>query len=176
MYTSIKEEEKNNREQKKQARGDSYKSTSVIDEKEEKIDDNFNLDYFAQKNYEENKVNTSMNKRNLVFNLQNKKNLPVRLRYNNENNNVNFKNKQNFKKSVEIEESKNKIKQEYDKNEDDLTDRNKRYIFNSVDEKIMNGGESRISKETTTHASKGSMTSSSKDTNNTLSLLLPLFK
>ena len=166
MYTSIKEEEKNNREQKKQARGDSYKSTSVIDEKEEKIDDNFNLDYFAQKNYEENKVNTSMNKRNLVFNLQNKRNLPVRLRYNNENNNVNFKNKQNFKNSVEIEESKNKIKQEYDKNEDDLTDRNKRYIFNSVDEKIMNGGESRISKETTTHASKGSMTSSSKDTNN----------
>ena len=165
MYSAIKEEEKNNREPKVQGREDSCKSRSVVDEKEEKGNETFNLEYFSQKNYEENKNNISMNNRNLVFNLQTKKNLPVRLRYGNEINNINIKNRQNFKKSVEIEETNNKIKQECDKNENEIIDRNKRYIFNSVDEKILNG-ESRISKETTTHASKESMTSSSKDTNN----------
>ena len=168
MLSEIKEEEKNNKNQIIQGKGDNCKSGNIIDEKEEKANEEFNLDYFAQKNYEENKNNISMSNRNLVFNLQNKKNLPVRLRYGNENNNnnINIKNKQSFKKSVEIEETNNKIKQKYDKNEDDITDTNKRYIVNSVDEKVLNG-ESRISKETTTHGSKGSMTSSSKETNNT---------
>ena len=170
MFSSIKEEEKNMPQRYKDKRGDSYKAGSVIDETEERINETFNLEYFSQqKNYEENLNN--VNKRNLAFNLQNKRNIPVRLRYNNNNNdnNMNYnnynKNRQRFKKSVEINESNNKIRQENDKNEDDSIDKNKRYIYNNVEDKILNG-DGRFSKETTTHESKGSMTSSSKDTNN----------
>ena len=166
MFSSIKEEEKNMAQRYKGKRGDCYKAGSVIEENEERVNGAYNIDYFAQqKNYDEN-----LNKRNLAFNLQNKRNIPVRLRYNNNINdnklNYNNYNKQRLKKSAaDIEESSNKMKQEMCKDEDDFTDKSKRYIFNSVDEKIMNG-DGRFSKETTTHESKGSMTSSSKDTNN----------
>ena len=168
IYSTLKEEEKN-REQKCK-RGDSYKSSSVIDEKEEKINEAFNLHYLSQNNFEENKNIINSNQKNLIFNLQNKKNMPVRLRYNNVEKNINNinnynKNKQNFKKSLVIEEA-NKINKEYDKNEEEeLINKSRRFIFNSIDEKILNG-DGRISKDTTTQGSKGSVNSNSKDINN----------
>ena len=146
---NMKEEEKN-REHKYQ-RGDSYKSNDVMDEKEEKSE-------------EDNKnINT---KKNLVFNLQNKS-IPVKIRYNNDRI-INFKNycknKKNLKKSVDFDDPNNNNKI-YEKNEEELSNRNKRLLFKSPDENNSNG-EGRISKETTTHGSKGSIASSSKDNNN----------
>ena len=166
MFSTAKEDE--NREHKiKAQRGDNCKSNSILDEKGDGLNEIYCINYFSQNNYEENKNNINTNK-NLIFSLPNKKNMPVRLNYNNEkNNNIsNYnKNRQNFKKSLILEKSNNKIKQVYLKNDEELTERNKCIIFNSVDEKILNV-DGRISKETTAHGSKGSIASSSKDKNN----------
>ena len=155
------EEEEKNREQKYQ-RGDSYKSSSAMDGKEGR-----NEDYFSQNNYDDNKDMDS--KKNLVFNLQNKRNRPVRLRYNidkNSNNNDyhNYCKNNGYKKSVDFNDPTNHNKKKV-KKEEELIYKSKRLLLKSADENISNG-EGRISKETTTHGSKGSITSSSKDNNN----------
>ena len=155
----MKEEEKNL--EHKYQRCDSYKSNRTLDGKEEK-----NEEYFSKNNYEDNKnINT---KKNIVFNLQNKKNNPVRLRYNNDKNIISYNNycknknnRQGFKKSVDFDAQKNK-RIIFEKNEEEPNDRNKRIFLKSSDENISNG-DGRISKETTTHGSKGSIASSSKD-------------
>ena len=160
MHMNLKEEEKNYRYQ----RGDSYKSNSIIDEKEERNDD-----YFPSKNNYEDHKKMADNKKNLVFNLQNKRNMPVRLRYNentNKNMNRDNKNKKGFKKSLDFDDPNNNI---YQKNDEDLTERNKRLFYKNGDENNSNG-EGRISKETTTHGSKGSIASSSKDNNNNINV------
>ena len=163
MYSTLKEEEKNREQKNKVQRGESYKSSSIIDEKEEK-NETFNIEYF-----DDNKSSLNSNNKFLVFNLENKRNIPIKLRYNNNdrnNNNIIYTSKkQNFKKSMEIEESNNNKISEYEKNEEDLIDRNKRFIFNSVDEKLFNNNDGIISKETTAHGSKGSIASSSKENN-----------
>ena len=169
MYSTLKEEEKNREQKVYVQRGDSYKSSSVIDEKEERINETFNLDYIAKKNFEENRNSVNVNKNNLAFNLQNKKNMPVRLRYNNSDTTSNIiyiKSKQNLKKSVEIEDTNkiNEIKEEYNNNEEDINTKNKKYVYYNVDEKMQNG-DGRISKDTTAHGSKGSMNSSSNNIN-----------
>ena len=159
---NMKEEEKN-REQKYQ-RADSYKSSGALDYRDGK-----NEEYFAQNNYDNNK--NMNNKKSFIFNFKNK-NIPVRLRYNNDNNNNNInynnyvKNNKNkdYKKSVDFANPKNNIIiKDYAKKEE-ISDRNKRLLFKSADENISNG-EGRISKESTTYGSKGSVTSSSKDNN-----------
>ena len=134
MYSTLKEEEKNREQKVYVQRGDSYKSSSVIDEKEERINETFNLDYIAKKNFEENRNSVNVNKNNLAFNLQNKKNMPVRLRYNNSDTTSNIiyiKSKQNLKKSVEIEDTNkiNEIKEEYNNNEEDIKKKNKKYVY-----------------------------------------------
>ena len=144
-------------------RAESYKSSNNLDEKEEKVNTEFNKDYFSQENKEENQCNINLNKRNIIFNFRYKKNIQARKGYNNDNIN---KSKQSLKKSLEIEET-SKFNKEYIKNEETTIEGKKRFHLYSVEGKVSNI-DGRISKETTAHGSKVSLESSSKEgTNNT---------
>jgi len=132
-----KEEEKNN--DQKFMRGNSYNSNVTPN------NDNKRVRYANSNNeYNYGNNNENKNRRNIDFN-NNKRNIPVKLKYKNNRNS-----QDSFKRSIDREESdSNNIKLEnYDKN-------NKNNSKNSIEE--------RISKDTTTNGSKGSITSSSKD-------------
>ena len=132
-------------------RGDSCKSSNIyINNKEEKKNENYNIDYLNKNNYEEDKGN-------IFFNIKNRRNNPVRLRYVNDKKEDNC----NIKKSVDIEQSNNKILNKYEKEGED--DKSKRLLIYSVDEKIVQNEDGIMSKETTAHGSKGSAISYSKE-------------
>ena len=168
MYSSLKKEEEKNREQRiiKVPRGDSYKSNSILEEKEDK---NVTINDYLSDNKDNNDILNS-SKKYLAINLDKKINIPVRLRYNNERNNkvnniIYSSNKLNYKKAIETEANNKKIS-EFVKNDEEYTNKNKRFNYNSVDEKLFTN-EGRISKENTAHGSKVSIGSSSKETNST---------
>ena len=167
MYSTLKKEEEKNREQRiKLQIGDSYKTGSILEEKEEK-NETFN-EYNSGNNNNKDNINSS--KKYLAVNLDKKINIPVRLKYNNNERSINVNNiiyssnKLNYKKAIEIENDK-KIS-EFVKNDEDFIDKNRRFNYNSVDEKLFNN-DGRISKENTAHGSKVSIGSSSKETNST---------
>ena len=137
-----KEEEKND---KKVLRCESYKSNllkeNVPNKEEEKI-----------------KINE---KNNLAFKINNRSNIPFRLKYNSKNKN---NNNQNLKDSFDELNNNNIIEKN---NEEFLVKKN--LIYNSVDigcnsKKSSNENEP-FSKETTSHCSKGSVNSLSKEVN-----------
>jgi len=135
-----KEEEKNN--DQKFMRGNSYNSNVTPNNDNKRVRyANSNNEY----NYGNNNENkNTINRRNIDSNYD-KRNNPVKLKYQNNRNS-----QDSFKRSIDREESDiNNIKLEnYDKN-------NKNNSKNSIEE--------RISKDTTTNGSKGSITSTSKD-------------
>ncbi len=165
-----KNEEKNKMENKfKINKIESFKSNNNLEEKEKKINDSFNRDSFHQNNNGDNQNIINLNKKsdsNYNFNFRYKRNIPVRLKYINENNNICINiNKQSLKKSLEIENANNKLKEELNKNKEEYTDRNKRYILYSVEDRNFNR-DGRISKENTAQGSKASFESSSKQGSN----------
>ena len=149
--SSIMKEPENNTEQKILSQRDIYNSNNILDEKGEKMSDNFGVDYLSQNINEKNS-------NNLAFNLQNKKNMPVRLIYINEKRDIN--NKLSFKKSLDFEETNYRLKDDYNNNDEELKYKSKKIILFSAD------GDGRISKDSTTNGSKGSYASSYKDGNN----------
>ena len=152
--SKLKEEEKVKEDPVDNNRGDSCKSGNIYinNIKEEKNNDNKNIGYLNKNNFEENK-------RNLFLNLKNRKNIPVRLRYVNDKKD---NNKQSLKKSLELDESNNKILKEYEKEGENLNNKSKRFLLYSV-EKISQNEDGIMSKETTAHGSKGSAISYSKE-------------
>ena len=165
-----KNEEKNKMGNKfKINKVESFKSNNNLEEKEKKINDSFNRDSFHQNNNGDNQNIINLNKKsdsNYNFNFRYKRNIPVRLKYINENNNICINiNKQSLKKSLEIENANNKLKEELNKNKEEYTDRNKRYILYSVEDRNFNR-DGRISKENTAQGSKASFESSSKQGSN----------
>ena len=139
----IKEEEKND---KKVFRCESYKS-NILKENN-------------APNKEEEKIKLN-EKNNSAFKISNRNNIPVRLKYNSKNKN---NNNQNLKDSFDEIKNNNLI----EKNDEEFLVK-KNLIYNSVDigcnsKKSSNENEG-ISKETTSHCSKGSVNSLSKDIN-----------
>ena len=164
IYIATKEEEKN-KKQMDMGEKERYTSSNIVDEKEEKIKEDFNQDYFSKINNDNNHNNINLNKKSIIFNFRYKRNIPVRLRYiNDKNNNKYNKNKQSLKKSLELEEN-SKIKEDCEKNEEDINDK-KRFLLYSCEDKNGNR-DGRISKETTARGTKSSVESTSKEgTNN----------
>ena len=173
IYNKLKEKEnykKENDNKDKLIKGESFKLTNYLNENEQKINDIFNKGCFSDRNDDEdnnNKNKLNLNKKN--FNFRYKRNMPVSLRYLNESsNNKKFSaddKKQGMKQSFEVENTNSKLKEDLDKNEEKLTDRNKRFLLYSVENKNYNK-DGRISKETTAHGSKASIESSSKQGSN----------
>ena len=145
MYIGQKKEEEKNVEQKFQ-RGGSYNS-NMINNDDKKFGRNTNDEYISRNG-----------KKKVVFNIDNKNNMPVRLRYKIKNNKDN-----NIKISNDMKD------QDYNKNKkEEVNGRNKNLnILLTSAEGLYSSKNSysngRISKNTTTQGSKGSITSSSKD-------------
>ena len=158
-----KNEEKSN--DKRVLRCESYKS-SLLKEKNEnnKINDIIIEDANKLKNYEKN---------NSAFKINYRKNIPVRLRYNDNNtNNINNNNNNNQDLKDSFDELNNNNNNIIAKNEEDIVKKN--LISTSTDggynsKKSSNENE-HISKETTSHCSKGSINSLSKEINTNLKL------
>jgi len=137
MYMNqINKEEEKNVEQKFH-RGSSYNS-NINNNDEKKIDSNANEDCISRND--------------------NKNNIPVRLRYK-----IAKNNKENLKKSVDMEDQ-----DDNNNNQEEVNGRNKKLniLLTSADGLYSSKNSSsngRISKDTSTHGSKGSMASSSKD-------------
>ena len=171
-----KEEEKNNDKKFFGRNIDNSYKVPLNNDRKKISNTNLNNEYYTKDNYEKNKVNINEKINNSAFNNDNARNIPVRLRYKNDKNS-----KDRHRKKLEHEESdfNNKKKEYYYKknnnsNNEEINLGNKKlnFLLNSVDglyamknnkKNSKNSTEGRISKETTTHGSKGSITSSNKD-------------
>ena len=153
MNSILKEQEQKNNIEKKQ-----NAERNLLDEKE-KVNENFCMDYFSQNIIEKNNNEINVNKPDLNYNLQKKRNKPVRLIYINDKKDNNIKSN-NLKKSLDLVETNYKLKgADYENNEEELKYKNKKIMVYSAER------DGRISKDSTTHGSKASYTSSLKDSN-----------
>ena len=156
MNSILKEKEQKNCTEYKIIK--QHDDSNILNEKEEKENENFCMDYFSKKINENNNNDINVNKVNLNYNFQNKRNKPVRLLYINEkkDNNVSSNDRRILKKSIDLVETNYKLKIDDGNNEEELNNKNKKIILYSAEK------DGRISKDSTTH---GSYTSSLKDGN-----------
>ena len=159
-------QEKENNNAKKVIRCGSYKSNLLKDNNED--NKNINIENNQDK---ERDINKNKEQNIPTFAVKNRNNVPFRLKYN-----IKEKNKNN-EKNIENKMSGDSFDELNKKNNNNLSGKNeeefiikKNLIYTSVDggsnSKKSSNGDERISKETTSQCSKGSVNSLSRDINN----------
>jgi len=159
-------QEKENNDEKKVIRCGSYKSNLLKDNNEE--NKNINIENNQDK---ERDINKNKEQNISTFVVKNRNNIPFRLKYGikekNENNEKNIENKISGDSFDDLNKKNNNNLS--GKNEEEFIIK-KNLIYTSVDggsnSKKSSNGDERISKETTSQCSKGSVNSLSRDINN----------